>query len=97
MGVLNKIVVPRINAEWEDFAYALCYEIPVVESIKRKHKQDPKVCCKELLKDWLITNNGAAPKNWLTLLEKLEDVEELATAREEIIKELLEKFPNRIS
>ena len=90
MGVLNEIVVPRISAEWEDVAYALCYKIPAVNIIKRKHKDDPKRCCKELLTDWLATNNGVGPKIWSTLLDKLETIGELTAAREEIRKKLIE-------
>ena len=92
MDVLNMIVVHKINAEWEDVAFALRYEIPAVESIKSKHNQDPKKCCKELFKDWLITNNGAGPKIWSTLLDKLKNVGELATAREDIMRELVEMY-----
>ena len=90
MDDLISIVIPRINADWEDVAYALHYKIPAVKSIKTKHNNDPKKCCKELLTDWLITNNGVGPKVWSTLLDKLEKVEELTAAREEIRKELIE-------
>ena len=94
MGVLNEIVVPKINAYWEDVAYALRYKIPTVESIKRKNNEDPQRCCKELFRDWLTTNNGAeaGAKIWLTLLGKLRNVGELAAAREDIIKELVEVY-----
>lgn len=92
MGVLNEIVVPKINAEWEDVAYALRYEISAVESIRTKHNHDPKKCCKELFKDWLITSNGAGPKQWSTLISTLKKVGELAAAREQIIKELVEMY-----
>lgn len=86
MQDLLKIVIPRINAEWENVAYALCYSIPNVKTISRKHKDDPEKCCKELLTDWLTTNNGARPKTWSTLFDKLNEVSELTAAREEIIE-----------
>ena len=85
---LIKVVVPRIAAEWEDFAYALDYDIYIVQYIKYKHYDDPRECCKELLKNWLITNNGAKPKTWSTLLEIVEEVDALVPARKEIIKDL---------
>ena len=88
MSVLNKMVVPRISAFWEDVAYALHYHIPTVYAIKLKHDDNPKKCCRELFVDWLTTNNGAAPKTWSTLLDKLKDVDELAAATEVIMKEL---------
>ena len=93
MGVLNKIVVSKISANWEDVAYALDFEIHTVEFITSKHYGDPKKCCKELLKNWLITSNGVRPKSWSTLLSKLKDVEELAAASEEIMKELVKMYP----
>ena len=46
---INKIVIPCIQAEWEDVAYALDYEIVTVKSIKANHKNNPKgASCKEL-------------------------------------------------
>ena len=90
MDDLNMIVVPRISADWEDVAYALRYEIPAVKFIKSKHNNDPKKCCKELLIDWLTTNNGVRPKIWSTLLDKLKKIGELDAAREKIREELIE-------
>ena len=88
MGDINKIVIPKIQAEWEDVAYALRYKIPTVNAIKVKCNDNPKRCCKELFKDWLSTNHGASPKTWSTLLDKLKEVEYLAAARDEIMEEL---------
>ena len=84
MADINKIVIPRIKAEWEDVAYALCYDIPTVKAIKGNN-QDPKKCCKELFVDWLSTDRGAGPKTWSTLIEKLKEVEDLTAATNEII------------
>ena len=92
MGDLNMIVVPRISAEWEDVAYALRYEILAVKFIKSKHNNDPQKCCKELLTDWLTTNNGVGPKIWSTLLDKLKNIGELTAAREKIKEELIEMY-----
>ena len=90
---LNKIVVPKISADWEDHvAYALQCDIPIIRSIQNKHNNNPKKCCKELLTDWLITNNNATPKSWSTLLDTFKDVEELAAARKSIIEELVEMY-----
>ena len=89
MRDLNKIVVPKVLAEWEDIAYELEYEISGVKNIRNKHKENPKKCCKELFEDWLTTNNGARPKTWKTLLDKLKEIEELHEVTEDIIEELL--------
>ena len=84
---LNKIVVSKVAAEWEDIAYALRYEIPTVKLIKSDHK-DNKKCCKELFEDWLTTDNGAKPKTWQTLLNKLKEIEELHAVTESITEKL---------
>ena len=88
MGDINKIIIPKIQAEWEDVAYALCYKIPTVKAIKAKCNDNPKRCCKELFKDWLSTDHGASPKTWSTLLDKLKEVDDLAAAKDEIMEEL---------
>ena len=88
VDIVNRIVVPRINAHWDDVAYALHYKTYTVSSISRKHNDDPTKCCKELLKDWIITDNGDGPKIWSTLLRRLKNVVDLLAVRDEIIKEL---------
>ena len=85
---LNEIVVPRIMAEWDDVAYALGYEIHLVKYIEEKHNNNPKKCCKELLIDWLITDHGASPKVWSTLVARLKKVGDLVRAREQIVEEV---------
>ena len=87
---LNKIVVPKVSAEWEDIAFELGYEISVVKQIGAKHKEDPKKCCKELFKDWLGTNNGVKPKIWETLLDKLKEIEDLHSITEDIMEKLIQ-------
>ena len=84
MGDINKIVIPKIQAEWEDVAYALRYEISTVDAIKAKYNENPKKCCKELFKDWLSTDRGTGPKTWSTLLDKLKEIEDLGAAYNEI-------------
>ena len=93
MHHLNKIVVPKVSAEWEDIAYALRYDIPTVEKINVKCKENPTKCCKELFKNWLATDNGAKPKIWQTLMEKLNDIEELSGVTEDIMKILIQMDP----
>ena len=90
MHDLNRIVVPKVSAEWEDIAYALQYDIPTVQQISVKHRENPTKCCKELFKNWLSTCNGAKPKIWQTLLDKLKEIEELHGVTEHIIKVLIQ-------
>ena len=82
-----EIVVPRIASHWEEVAYALRYEIYIVQAIKQKHFGDPKRCCMELLIDWLTTDHGVSPKTWSTLLKAIGDIEELVSIKQEIIEE----------
>ena len=85
MWQLNKIVVPLVMAHWTDIAYSsLHYDIPKVKSIQVKHTNNPKDCCKELFTDWLTTDNGIDPKTWKTLLNQLNEVEELVATVEQI-------------
>ena len=88
MEDLNAIVIPRIQAYWEDFAYALRYKIHTVTAIQEKYREDPKKCCKGLLLDWLTTANGKSPKTWNTLLDALRKVNELTSVTREIEEEL---------
>ena len=88
MHDLNRIVVPGVSAEWEDIAFALKFKISTVKEISEKHKEDPKKCCKELFKYWLSTSNGAEPKIWKTLLDKLKEIEELHSITKKITEKL---------
>lgn len=88
MADLNKVVVPFINAQWEDVAFELDYNIPTVKSIKVACQGKPATCCKELFKDWLTTNCGKAPKTWSTLLKAIKEIQDLTSASEKIVEQL---------
>ena len=77
---LTKIVIPRIMNEWEYIAEALLYDLATIKAIRDKERDDPKKCCREFFKDWLMTNNGAkaGPKVWSTLLDALKEVDEIS-------------------
>ena len=84
---LNQIVISRIMNEWEYVAEALRYDIPTIQAIKNKERENPKICCREFFKDWLTTKNGAraGPKVWSTLLDALKAVDEISTDTTEAI------------
>ena len=88
MHDLNRFVIPEIEAHWEEVAYALDFEISAVKSIHIKHNGDPKKCCQELLKSWLTTSQGVSPKILLTLLQRINEVSELATVRARVLENL---------
>ena len=87
---LSTIVIPKIMNEWEDIAYALHYSLATVQAIKAKECEDPRKCCREFFKDWLMTKNGAkaGPKVWSTLLDALKRVDIAADITEGIIAEV---------
>ena len=91
MHDLNRIVIPKVLPVWESVAYALCYDIPTVRLIKSKHNDNPTKCCRELFEDWLVTSNGATPKTWGTLLDKLKQINNLTRATKQIREELIQK------
>ena len=93
MHDLNRIVVHKVSAAWEDIAYALQYDIPTVERISVKCQDNPTKCCKELFKNWLTTDDGAKPKIWQTLMDKLKEIEELVGVTEDIMKRLIQMYP----
>ena len=88
MHELNKIVIPKIKAEWEDLAYCMRYEPKDVESF-RLDSQDVKQRCKKLLFNWITTDHGPKPKNYQTLLNHIEEVDDLVNESEAIKKELI--------
>ena len=88
---LTKIVIPRIMHEWEYIAEALHYDLTTIKEISDRGLADPKKCCREFFKDWLMSNNGAkaGPKVWSTLLDVLKEVDEISTdVTEDIIAEV---------
>ena len=85
---LTKIVISKIMNEWEDIAHALHYDLATIKAIKETERGDPRKCCREFFKDWLMTNSGAkaGPKVWSTLLHALKQVDEIsADITEDII------------
>ncbi|XP_065910853.1 uncharacterized protein [Dysidea avara] len=90
MKILNRIVIPKIRAEWESVAYSMDYDPYTVSAIE-KESRNLQDCCQKLFTNWLTTSNGPSPKTWKTLLECIEDVEELTAAVEikaELVKEI---------
>ena len=87
---LTKHVIPKIMNEWEYIAEAFRYDLAVIEAIKERERGNPKKCCREFFKDWLMTNNGAkaGAKVWSTLLNTLKEVDEIST---DIIEDITEK------
>ena len=96
---LTKIVIPKIMNEWEYVAYAFHYDSYIISVIKEKAHEDPKKCCREFFKDWLMTNNGAkvGPKVWSTLLDVLKVVAEISADTKEDIAIKVKKLKSDLS
>ena len=91
---LTKIVISKIMNEWEYIAEALQYDLATIKAIKDKQHEDPKKCCREFFRDWLMTNNGAkaGPKVWSTLLDALKQVNEISADITKDIKAKVEQI-----
>ena len=90
---LIKIVIPKIMNEWMYIAFAMRYDDAVIISIKEKGRDDPKKCCEEFFMNWRTTDNGAeaGPKTWSTLLDVLEQVDDIAVdIKNDITKKVLQ-------
>ena len=89
MRFLVMYVIPKVEARWEDIAYAvLDYDIPTVDSIRQNHQSNVRGCCRALFENWLSTAHGIKPKTWSTLLTHLKKVEEFTVVTEMIEEEL---------
>ena len=88
MRQLIKIVIPKIAFMWKTVADFLEYDISTIENIEHKHRDDCEKCMNGLFRDWLSTNHGVRPKTWATLLDRLKEIDKLATATSDIEKEL---------
>ena len=88
---LITIVIPKIQAEWEEVAYFLRYDVAAVKAFK-KDCHDGKMCCRKLFEDWLESSRGVTPKTWSKLLERIKAVNSLEAASEDIEKELKSLF-----
>ena len=90
MGDLQKIVIPKIMNNWEEFAEALRYDDEQIERIKQSECGDPKRCCREFFKDWLRSKRGTGPKTWSTLFNVLKDPD-WELIEESIVEEMIVK------
>ena len=95
MRNLIKIVIPRIEADWEDLAYLLEFDMNTVKNI-REGCCDNKKRCKKLLVVWLSSSQGVAPKTWSKLLERIKEVDSSERASDDIEKELTSVFKKSI-
>ena len=91
MHELNKIVIPRIMANWDNLAYCMRYEPSDVEGFKA-NSRDLKECCKKFLLNWITTNHDPKPKTYQALLNYIDEVDDLTAASEAIKKELIQSM-----
>ena len=94
MWTLIKIVIPNVQAKWDDVAYSMRYDVSTVETI-RTDFQTAEQRCKRLFENWLSTSHGVTPKTWHVLLKRIKDVASLQEAAEAIERDLTSEFENR--
>ena len=85
MHLLNKIVIPRIAADWKDVAYSMGYQYNVVKTIEKESHYQIKECCQNLLAEWLKKHDPT----WETLIKYIKDVDNLVAAAEKIEEDLV--------
>ena len=84
-----KIVIPKVKPYWVELAYSMGYGIYQVEGFEGGYRS-LTMQCRELFEDWLSTDNGCTPKTWQTLFHRIEQVDDLSVAAEEIKRQLIE-------
>ena len=89
MKELQKIVIPKIKAEWKTVAYNMGYKPHETDAITVECCHKLKDCCVMLFEDWLRTSHPPTPKIWQTLLDHLKQVDDLTAVMEDIEKELI--------
>ena len=82
----NYNVVEGVEVEWEELAYALIFETPAVNAIKR-NTHSVKAACTDMLSKWLEGKGERGPRNWDTLLKALTDIE-----KHDLVQEIRQKL-----
>ena len=93
MADLNKIVVKKVMIQWEQLAEGFRYDGAIIAKIKLQNRENPEECCREFLRDWLVTDNGikAGPKTWSTLFDIIKEYTSIGRdIREEMITQVKE-------
>lgn len=80
-------IINKLAGNWLHLGDLL--EIDDLDSIKEKCNNDPKLCCREILSQW-IKGEGVEPCTWEKLIEIIDDVGDKGLARD--IKNALRKL-----
>lgn len=88
MSDLHKLVIPKVAVDWKKIADYLKFDLPTIQIIERRYRNNPEECCDELFRKWLNSNCGQGPKSWCTLITALKEIDELTAVTEEIEQNL---------
>ena len=91
-----KIVIPKVKPYWVELAYSMGYDIYQVEGFEIGYRS-LTVQCRKLFEHWLSTNKGCTPKTWQTLFHRIEQVDDLSVAAEEIKRQLIELVNQKLA
>ena len=92
---LMNIVIPKVKPHWIKLAYSMEYDVSAVKGFEGDGRNLDAQCYK-LFEDWVSTGHGCTPKTWQTLLHRIERVDELSVAAEEIKQQLAEQIKQQL-
>ena len=76
-------IISELAPCWRDLGFLMNFDLrgKEVETIEQKYRGDPKNCCRAMFQHWL-DGNGVRPCTWGTLIELLEDCDQVALVQE---------------
>ena len=96
MWDVMKIVIPKVRPYWVKLAYSMGYDIYNVMTFEGGcGPVTINMQCYKLFENWLTTGCGCTPKTWQTLFHRIEQVDELSAAAEEIKRQLVEQVKQK--
>ena len=76
-------IISWLAPHWRDLGYIMNFD-PTgseIETIEQKYRGDPKDCCRAVFQHWL-NGNGVRPCSWGTLIDLLDDIDQVVLAQE---------------
>ena len=71
---LMKELHPKVSDKWDDVGIELEVDDRLLIQIRKDYPGDSKQCLKEVLREWLQTNNP--PPSWEAIAQVMADIEE---------------------
>lgn len=84
LNILHDHDVGFIAADWEHLGLQLKIYEPVLNMIKKEHRDDPQCCLKNMASSWLQTASDAS---WEKLAEAVAKVEKYGEGTAEVVRQ----------